>query len=269
MAELRDALFGILASAEQQPMTVRQVFYRMVSLGAVDKTEAEYKQTVIRLLTEMRLDGTIPFHWISDSTRWMRKPRTYSDGVAGALALGAETYRRALWDDQDAYVEVWCEKEALVGVLLEVTGPWDVPLMVVRGDPSLTFLHGAAETIEDQGKPAFLYYFGDSDTKGHQIQANIQRRLEQFAPGAAISFTRAAVTDAQIEAYGLLTRPDKTSGKPVVEVDAIRPIDLVGLVENCITQHIDRDVLARTQRIEREEQQSFQALAKRWTRKRA
>ena len=58
-------------------MTVRQVFYRLVTLGAIGKSEPEYKTTVVRLLTEMRLAGEIPFGWIADNTRWMRKPRTY------------------------------------------------------------------------------------------------------------------------------------------------------------------------------------------------
>ena len=40
---------AILKTLEaDQPMTVRQLFYRLVSNGAIDKTEAEYKQTVVR-----------------------------------------------------------------------------------------------------------------------------------------------------------------------------------------------------------------------------
>jgi hypothetical protein len=49
------------------PMTVRQVFYQLVSLGAIDKTEVEYKQTVVRLLTEMRRTHELPFVWIADT----------------------------------------------------------------------------------------------------------------------------------------------------------------------------------------------------------
>ncbi len=65
--------------ANENPMTVRQVFYRLVSLGVIDKTEAEYKTTVCRLLTDMRRNGELPYQWIADNTRWMRKPKTYSD----------------------------------------------------------------------------------------------------------------------------------------------------------------------------------------------
>ncbi len=118
--------------ANENPMTVRQVFYRLVSLGVIDKTEAEYKTTVCRLLTDMRRNGEIPYQWIADNTRWMRKPNTYSD-LEEAVQETAQFYRRRLWDDQGVYVEVWLEKDALSGVLYPITAKYDVPLMVTRG----------------------------------------------------------------------------------------------------------------------------------------
>ena len=38
-------------------MTVRQLFYCLVSNGTIDKTEAEYQQTIVRLTADMRLTG--------------------------------------------------------------------------------------------------------------------------------------------------------------------------------------------------------------------
>ena len=35
------------------------------------------------------------------------------------------------------YVEVWCEKDALAGVLMEETEVYDVPLMVAKGYSSI------------------------------------------------------------------------------------------------------------------------------------
>jgi hypothetical protein len=61
------------------------------------------------------------------------------------------------------------EKDALSGVLYGVTSKYDVPLMVTRGYPSYSFLAQAAESIKEQGKPAYLYYFGDYDPSGVDI----------------------------------------------------------------------------------------------------
>ena len=55
MEKIRNGMYNILA--EQHPATVRGTFYQAVSRGLVGKTEAEYKTTVGRLLTEMRRAG--------------------------------------------------------------------------------------------------------------------------------------------------------------------------------------------------------------------
>ena len=166
MVGLHKAIAEVLR--EIQPATVRQTFYQLVSRGVIAKTEAEYKRTVVRLLTQMRRAGEVPFDWIADNTRWMRKPASYSS-LADMLERSVEFYRRALWDEQNAYVEIWLEKDALSGVLYDVTSTYDVPLMVTRGYPSITFLHSAALQIRQIQKPTYLYYFGDYDPSGMDI----------------------------------------------------------------------------------------------------
>jgi hypothetical protein len=253
---------------EEQPMTVRQLFYRLVSLGTIDKTEAEYKGTIGRLTVEMRRAGDIPFGWIADNTRWMRKPRTHSS-LEQALRQTAATYRRAVWDVQDAYVEVWLEKDALAGVLLEVTSPWDVPLMVTRGFPSLSYLHEAGELIAAESSPTYLYYFGDFDPSGMDITRVVENGIREFAPDADITFNRVAVTPQQIIEMALPTRPTKTTDTrsknflgESVEVDAIDPATLRRMVEECITQHIDTDAHDRLMSIEAAERETLLSIAK-------
>ena len=77
MVSIREAIHKLLS--EDNPQTVRQVFYQLTVLGVIQKAEIEYQRTVIRLLTEMREAGEIPFDWIADNTRWMRKPTTFVD----------------------------------------------------------------------------------------------------------------------------------------------------------------------------------------------
>src|SRR5262245_43683940 len=89
---LRDVIYDIVAA--YRPMTVRQVFYQLVTRGVIAKTEGEYKSTVCRLLVQMRRDGALPFDWIADNTRWQRKPRTYGS-LRAMLENCQQTYRRA------------------------------------------------------------------------------------------------------------------------------------------------------------------------------
>lgn len=261
---LKQSLYNIVA--DDQPMTVRQVFYQAVSQGLIEKTEAEYGNSIGRLLTEMRLDGDLPFDWIADNTRWMRKPRTFSNAEE-AVRITAEAYRRSLWDNQDCYVEIWLEKDALAGVLYEITSPYDVPLMVTRGYPSVSYLYNAAETISAQEKAAYLYYFGDHDPSGVDIPRNIEERLCEFAPEAGICFMRVAVNPEQIASMRLPTRPTKKSDTrsrnfegESVEVDAIPPSKLRELAESCIAQHIDEKQLEITQVAEKSEREWLKTL---------
>lgn len=245
------------------PMTARQIFYQAVSKGVIGKTEGEYKNTVIRLLASMRRSGRIPYWWIADNTRWQRKPRTFSS-IEDALERTQDYYRRDLWQSQSDYVEVWCEKDALAGVLYEVTSPWHVPLMVTKGFASISYLYEAAETIKAADKPAWLYYFGDRDPSGVHIDRSIEKQLRLLAPEAEIHFERVAVTPKQIGELGLQTRPTKLTDSRCkgfegesVEVDAIPPDVLKEMAESCITRHIDYLALQRLQVVERLERDTL------------
>lgn len=268
MRAIMDAM--IAALAEDHPMTVRQVFYRLVSSGVIAKSEAEYKSTVVRLLGVMRRSGEIPFGWIADNTRWMRKPVTYSS-FDSMLEHSVRTYRRSVWDSQDCYVEIWLEKDALAGVLMEETTKWDVPLMVTRGYPSLTFLHSAAEQIRHVGKPTHLYYFGDYDPSGLDITRAVEDGIREFAPEVEMTFDRVAVTAFQISALGLPTRPTKATDSrsrnfegESVEVDAIPPRLLRGMVADRIEWRIDAAALERCREIEAAERDTLKVIADWW-----
>lgn len=266
MLDLKAALLEICI--EFAPVTCRQVYYQLVSRGLIGKTEAEYNGTVVRLLSEMRKEGILPYQLIADSTRWMRKPATYS-GLEAYLEHGVQAYRRALWDNQDAYVEIWLEKEALAGVLFDVTHDVDVPLMVTRGYPSLSYLHSAAEAIQAQEKPTFLYYFGDHDPSGLDISRHIEKSLRDLVDDDdLICFERVAVTEDQIVDMNLQTRPTKKTDTRAknfkgesVEVDAIHPDTLRAICRDCIVQHIDHDEWDRLLTVEEQERESLKVFA--------
>jgi hypothetical protein len=248
VTSIRDAIRDILTA--DHPQTVRQVFYAATVRGVIQKVEIEYHRTVIRLLVDMREAGEIPFDFIADNTRWMRKPSTFV-GLDACLNNTAKLYRRDLWAAMPVYVEVWCEKDALAGVVMEETEPYDVPLMVARGYSSISFLHSAAQTIQAKRKPAYIYHFGDLDPSGVDAARDIEAKLRRYAPDAEIHFERPAVTREQVEQWNLPTRPTKMSDTRAkkfngtsVELDAIPAAKLRELVRGCIERHIDKQQLA-------------------------
>ena len=242
MGERRDELYRIVE--EMQPMTVRQVFYQATVRGIVDKNEKSYAK-VQQVLAKMRRDETLPFEWIVDNTRDRNHPFTF-DSVEDALAYTARHYRKSLWKDAGVYVEIWLEKDALAGVIEDITSKYDVSLMVARGYSSLSFLHEAAEEIDLKDCPVYIYHLGDYDPSGVNAGEKIEEDLQEFAPMADITFERIAVTEEQIEEWDLPTRPTKQSDSRAknfdsntsVELDAIEPRRLRKLVEDVIKRHL-------------------------------
>lgn len=173
MNTVKKAIYDMLSV--ENPMTLRQLFYRLVSNGTIGKKETEYK-SLANITKNMRLDEEISYDWFSDNTRWQRKPESYSSLERG-VRLFAQAYRRDIWINQENYVEIWLEKDALAGVVYDVTAEFDVPLMVSRGYSSLSYLHGAAMQISYINKPTYIYYFGDYDPSGRDIPRDIEKKL--------------------------------------------------------------------------------------------
>jgi hypothetical protein len=245
MAGIKMAMIELLE--RQQPMGVRQVYYRLEVMGLIEKSEKNVKGVVGRLLREMRRSGEIPLDWISDSTREPIEPLTFDDPM-NAIAWLLLRYREALWKDQPLHVEVWIEKDGLVGIVEPITMRWGVRLMSTHGNSSLSFLNEAAKVIAAQGKPVVLLNLGDHDWSGHNIKDTAVRDISEWAPEADITVKRIAVTPEQIEEWDLPTRPPKKDVRAkdwegdCVELDAIEPNTLRELVENAIMEHIDWDV---------------------------
>ena len=120
MGRRMEALLAIVE--EIRPATTRQSFYACVVRGIVQKTEAEYAK-IQRALVHLRRSGDLDWDAIADHTRWMRKTRSFSR-LEDAFATTTRAYRRDLWHDADAYVEVWIEKDALGTVFGTGRGGW-------------------------------------------------------------------------------------------------------------------------------------------------
>ncbi len=268
LAEIDDAICEI-AEAEE-PVTVRGLFYRVMSRGLVPKSEQGYS-VVQRRALKMRRRGDLPYGWITDGSRLRLKPRTFSNAQA-ALENTARMYRKDLWIDQGLHVEVWTEKDAIRGVVSPITVEYDVPLMISRGFSSETFLYETAEDINAEGCPAVIYQLGDHDPSGVAAWDDIQRKLRDFVDdGIDVTFERIAVTPEQIIELGLPTRPTKQSDTRAakfdgesVEVDAIPSSTLRDLVRDAIEQWIDREALRLTKIAEESEREVLTRIADGW-----
>lgn len=262
MQGVLQAIQTILHGEEGQ-ITIRHLFYRLVGLRMIEKTEQAYKGLCSHL-SKWRRSEEIPWSAFADNTRWHIRQETF-DGVHDALKSTVESYRRNLWSTQTFYIEVWVEKDAIAGIVANTANSFGVPVFVARGFASLSSLYNAANTFRqatDAGKTAVIYQLGDYDPSGVAAADSALRAFRDDFK-VDLEFIRVAVTEEQIRRLQLPTRPVKTSdsraakweGGECVELDTMPPAEIRKLVESCIVQHIDVhqwQTLRKTEEMERE-----------------
>jgi hypothetical protein len=248
------------------PMTVRQVYYQLVSRQVIENNRGQY-QAVSMALVAARQDGTIPWAWIEDRNRRPRQVSMWA-GIAdfGASALAA--YRRDVWTTQTSYVEVWLEKDALSGIFEDVLTPYGVTLNVGRGYDGWDSIHNAAARYGD-GSSTTVCYFGDFDPSGEDMVRSLRDRLGFFDCRPEI--IKSALTAEDIDAYHL--PPDFTKatdsrsaafvakhGDVAVELDAL-PVDVLrGRLVTDVESGMDLDALAEVRATELDEREHLASL---------
>jgi hypothetical protein len=263
MVNRRRIVFEIIR--DEHPATVRQVYYQADVRHLVGKSDADYDK-IQSIVTEHRRSGLVPYPWIVDEGRRVREAYTVK-GIPEALRDTINQHRKDPWESVDEYVQIWIEKNALLGVVQPVTDEYASPLLSAVGYSSLSLLHGAAQSLVDLDCPIYVYQFGDLDPSGAHAAVVIEHELRGFAPEADIHFERIAITPEQVVAFGLIPALRDTKvkdpryrwfleryrdaavldgGRLSVELDAIRPSMLRDLVRGVIERHLPRKVLDET-----------------------
>jgi hypothetical protein len=137
MATRRRRIYEIAET--ERPASVRQIYYQTVvqKVSGIEKDDAGYDKAQ-DLLTDLRRGGVVPFEWIIDEGRYARQPYAV-EGIPQALNDTRRNYRKDPWKETFEYVQIWVEKNALVGVLEPVTREYDVPLMSAVGYSSISY----------------------------------------------------------------------------------------------------------------------------------
>lgn len=252
-------------------LTLRQIYYQLVARQIIPNQQRYYMK-LSRLCVIGRDEGLLSEDAFADRLRQVDKPSSWLD-LADFMDTVREAYRKDKWADQDCYIEIWTEKDALRGVITPITHYYDVSLLVVRGQVSRTAIYESysrfAKKMKD-GKDCYLYYFGDFDPSGLSIYHSLAERLEAFGvAGRFINFERVALTPEQIQAYNLPQDPGKATdpnfkrfvseyGDNVVELDSLPPDVLRGLVKHYISASLDHKVLEQVRETELKEQTRLQ-----------
>lgn len=232
------------------PMTVRQLYYRLVSKKLIENNQKSYK-SLVKTLTNARREGLLSYDDFEDRTRTADKQSSWT-GVTNFMEAVKISYKRSANDSQSNYVEVWLEKDALANLFEPITDKYNLYLIVGRGYNSASALNEAGKRLRKESRPITILYFGDFDPSGEDIYRDIEHRLsEDF--GVRASFRKVSLTREDISKYNL--PPNKTKvtdsrqakfvekhGDLSVELDALPPDVLRDTIEVSILSMIDKGI---------------------------
>lgn len=252
-------------------LTLRQLYYQFVARGYLANKVKNYDR-LGDIVSDARLAGLIDWTVIVDRTRNLQHNQHWtkpSEIIAGAMS----TYRIDKWHNQENYVEVWVEKDALAGVLEGVCSELDVPLFPCRGYTSSSQTWAAGQRLIKQrglGKAIHIIHLGDHDPSGIDMSRDIKARLDLFTC-EPVHVLRIALNMAQVTRYNPPPNPAKVTdsryeayqweyGDSSWELDALEPAVLVDLVRRAVNQYRDMDKWAEVLEEERKGRRTLEAI---------
>ena len=244
----------IIAEFQDQgfDLTLRQLFYQFVSRGLIPNTQRDYKN-LGTIVNDGRLGGLIDWDAIVDRTRNLRN-LSHWDTPEDIVRDCAQQFNYDLWATQPIYVEVWIEKDALIGVIEGVCQRFDVPHFSCRGYTSQSEMWVAAQRVirrsDDGEKESIIFHLGDHDPSGIDMTRDIQDRLTLFECNADVR--RLALNADQVRQYNPPPNPAKITdsraagyirrfGRESWELDALDPKVIAALIEDAIGGVLDDD----------------------------
>jgi len=251
-------------------LTLRQLYYQLVSRDIIPNKVTEYSK-LSSLLVKGRMAGVVDWDAIEDRLRVPHIPYWVKD-TDDAIRDTINTYRLDRQDNQEVYIELWVEKDALSGVLKRITEYYHINLMVNRGYSSCTAMHDAYKRLERQyqmDKDLYILYLGDHDPSGLDMIRDITDRLEEF--GIYPQIIQIGLTKEQIKKYNPPPNPakitDPRAGKYIAkhgntswEVDALTPEVLHQLVQESVEALIDTDKFEKMRKQEEKDKEKLRKL---------
>ena len=241
------------------PLTVRQIFYRLVAAHGYEKTERGYAR-LCEALVRARRARLIQFDHIRDdgvvtiSMDWFASPADFWDDAGRR----ARDYRRDRQACQPCRLELWCEGAGMAPQLARVADEFSVPVYSAGGFASLTAVRQIVDRALARDAPTVLLHLGDFDPSGESIFESMLADARAFLDEDRITMiediagVRVALTAGQVEQHELPTAPPKRTDSrtrrwrgETCQLEALPPDLLAGLVRDAIGARLRADVFRR------------------------
>jgi hypothetical protein len=285
----------------QRPITLRQLFYRMVAQYHYPHTPAWYTALGTHLTNARRAelttnDGQLLFDAIRDDEFIRRDPFYYDDqrDFWTHTRYDAERFTLDRQDGQEQRLIVWCEGAGMVPQLERITLPFGIPVYSSGKFDGITCKRSLGVEWARLERAIRVLHLGDHNQSGIHIFESLARDVIRFAEQTAhrnglqepdITFERIGLLPSQVTDI----RPDTPNAKDnrrfdwmalristggeeeqitinprqAWELEALAPDQIERIVRQAISKYQDDDAL---QKVLQEEQRTRRILAQRLTR---
>jgi hypothetical protein len=241
------------------PLTIRQVFYRLVGAHGYPKDEKAYAR-LCEYMTRARRARMIDFDDLRDDGVVVMDDHSF-DGVEDFMddmARQARAYRQNKQYGQSHHVELWCEAAGMMPQLARVAHRYSVPVYSPGGFASVTAVRQIVARALQRNVPTVVLHVGDYDPSGESISKRILEDASAFLeedtqlPGIHyLEGEKVALTAKQVARYGLPTSPAKKddsrtkswTGGGTCQAEALPPSDLANLVQWAVEDWMDTDLV--------------------------
>ena len=267
--ELLDEIIDIVEDYSSQGITLtnRQLYYQLVARDIIPNADKIY-QRICTFITDARYGGLIDWNAIEDRGRTPEKASEW-DNIKSLIRSATHSYRLPRWLDQDYYIELYCEKQAMESVLKPVANKYHIYFGVNKGYSSASTMYDLAQRIKEkiqEGKRAIILYLGDHDPSGLDMVRDIHKRICEFLvtgdetidilgddeDNPFFRIIPLALSMKQIKKYKCPPNPAKITdpragryieeyGNKSWELDALEPKVLMKISEDGIKEFIDID----------------------------
>tara|TARA_R100001086_G_scaffold18482_3_gene9044 strand:+ start:477 stop:1361 length:885 start_codon:yes stop_codon:yes gene_type:complete len=237
-------------------LTLRQLYYQFVARDYIENSQRSYKN-LGSIINDARLAGLIDWSAIEDRTRNLDS-KWHFLSPRDAIEQMRRQYVIDMWENQPNRIEVWIEKEALVGVISRVCRKNDVPFMACRGFVSQSEMYAAGKRAEKRflvdGQETIIIHLGDHDPSGMDMTRDNEDRLSLFAGyDSRPDVIRIALNMDQVDHFNPPPNPAKLTdsrakdyiaryGRQSWELDALDPKVITTLIEKTVHHHRDPDL---------------------------
>jgi hypothetical protein len=241
-------------------MTLRQLYYQLVSADEIPNTDVAYKK-VSEIVKESRYAGLLDWDAIEDRGRQPVTPLEFNS-IKERIDMACRNFRLPRWNDQEYYLELFSEKDALSSVLMPIASQYHITYCFNKGYSSASAYYDLQNRVRDKlkaGKKVILLYLGDHDSSGIDMIRDIKERITEFLTSGDeyialdnFDVVPVALTWEQIKKYNPPKNPAKLTdpragkyiakyGQSTWEVDALKPDVMIKIVETAIRKYIDVD----------------------------